>query len=674
MHSSSRQAAGASILLALAFASTAAAEAFPPITDEERALTAVPGQPNAPAVVLFRKGELHMMDLARQEVSSLLSVHERIKILTDAGKERGNVQIAHSSSLRMHGFEGRTVLPDGTVVPVPRDAKFERAASRSRRVYVTSVAFPAVQVGAILDYQYTVQWDTIFFLEPWFFQDRLPVQHSEISYEIPPGLRVTIRQSDPMRVGIKSESGKRRQDTWVRAWADHLPPVPEELYSLPFADMAAQAMVVPVGYGNRAVLERLFESWPATCKLFDEQYYQEALRKDGDAARQARDIAARLAAAPAPAGAVRPASNPAGPAAPAAGGPSPRRRQASAVYAFVRDEIATEEANYVWLPQFSTVGGVLSKRRGEPAEKALLLKAMLAALGIDSQLVWAADREGGSIDMQVANPAWFDRVLVAAQIDGQRVFLDPADRALTFGHLAPGYEGTDALLFDRKRPEAISLPEPSFGDNVRRARLELSLDAGGRATGTGTLTLLGSPAWRRTRWSGDAAGPTEGWQRWLRERFPGCDVNDVKVSESLDEPRVEVSWGLSQHPEEALGDQATIATSQPLGPVRQPFPRGAKRLSAAVFDYPERSELELIVHWSAGWSPEVLPRAASHETAAGAVVTSVDVDAAQRTLRFRRRFDNVHRKAATAEQFGLVQALFDEAQKSDAQTLVLSHR
>src|ERR1700740_1186060 len=92
--------AAATSALALAFAAAASAEAFPPITDEERALTAVPGQPNAPAAVLFRKGELHMMDLSRQEVSSTLEVRVRLKILTAAGKERGTVQIAHSGSRR----------------------------------------------------------------------------------------------------------------------------------------------------------------------------------------------------------------------------------------------------------------------------------------------------------------------------------------------------------------------------------------------------------------------------------------------------------------------------------------------------------------------------------------------------------------------------------------------
>jgi Domain of Unknown Function with PDB structure (DUF3857)/Transglutaminase-like superfamily len=649
--------AAAPFAFALAAATTAAATAFPPITDQERALTAMPDQPAAPAVVLFHNGELRMMDPSRQEVSSQLVVRVRLKILTEAGKERGNVQIAHSGALRLQDFEGRTVLPDGTVVPVPRDATFRRTTSRARRFYVTSVAFPSVQVGAILDYQYSVRWDSIFFLDPWFFQDRVPVLHSEIAYEIPKNLQVSVWQSDPMHAGIKSETAKSAGGTRVRAWADRLPPVPEEIDSLPFADMAAQLMMVPTAYVTSYALERLFESWPATCKVFEDGYDQ-ARRKDGNASRQAREIAARAAAA----------------AASPAPGPSLQRRQAAAIYDYVRDEIATEDANRVWLPQYSTAGAVLDRRRGEPAEKAVLLQAMLAAVHVDSRLVWAADRENGAIDMRVANPAWFDRVLVAAQIDGQRVFLDPADRALGFGRLEPGYEGTRALVFDGKKPESIVLPDPPFAENLRRARLELTLDSGGRATGTGTLTLLGQSAWRRSRWTGDAATAAEAWERWLREQFQGFDVGGVTVAEALDEARVEVAWTLSQHPEEALGDQATLVASRPLGPVRQLFPPGAKRLSAVAFDFGERSEVDLVLHWAAGWQPEVLPRAWKHDTAAGAVETSIAVDGAGRTLVYRRRFDNAHRQAATAEQFRMVQELFEEAQKNDAQPLVLSRR
>ena len=673
---------GVSLALVLTFAAAAAAEGFPPVTAEERSLAAVPGEPNAPAVVISRDGAFRMMGARGNEASSLLAVRVRLKILTEAGKEHGDVKIGHSSWVRLQGFEGRTTLPDGTVVPLPKEAAFKRTASRSRRLYVTSVAFPAVQVGAILDYKYELRWDSPLLLEPWIFQDRLPVLHSEIVYEVPSALQATAWSSDPMRVGIKSETARTATGTRVRAWADQLPAVPDEADGLPLRDMAARHILLPARFSSGPTLERLFDSWPAACHFFFWSY-ETARHRNGAAERQARALAARAAA---PASAARPAATPAvlktassaagaagAPATEAAPQPSLQRRQALAIFELVRDEVATVEGGHVGLSEYSNVDSVLDSRRGLPAEKALLLQAMLAAVGIESRLVWAADREGGLIDPRLPNPAWFDRVLVAADVDGRRVFLDPCDRALAFGHLDPAYEGTSAVLYDDKKPENIVLPESPFSDNLRRAKLDLELDAGGRASGRGTLTLLGHPAFRRTRWQGDAASTTEAWSKWLRERFPGFDVAEVTASESLDPPRVEVSWKLSQHPEEALGDQATLVASRPLGPVRQRFPQGLKRRTPVALDFPEREEVELTLHWAAGWQPEVVPRAMDYQIAAGAVVAKVEVDAAKGTLVYRRRFDILHRKATTPEQFAQVQALFEEAQKSDAQPLVLAH-
>ena len=98
-----------------------------------------------------------------------------MKILTEEGKELfGDVEIYHSKAHRLRDFAGRTVLPDGRVVPVGGDATFREALSRSRRQFVTKVAFPAVEVGAILDYRYTLVWDSFFNLDAWHFADVVP--------------------------------------------------------------------------------------------------------------------------------------------------------------------------------------------------------------------------------------------------------------------------------------------------------------------------------------------------------------------------------------------------------------------------------------------------------------------------------------------------------------------
>ncbi|HEV7516425.1 MAG TPA: DUF3857 domain-containing protein, partial [Thermoanaerobaculia bacterium] len=255
------------VFLALGLPGAARGADFPPVTEAERALQAVPGAPNAPAVVLFHNGEFQMLDLASHEVSSRLSVERRVKILTAEGKSQGEIEIEHSDDVRLSGFAGRTVLPDGTVVPVPANARFERRLSKNRSLYVTAVAFPAVQVGAILDYRYDLHFDSIFYLEPWYFASRLPVLHSEITYLIPASLGVQTWGRDPYSVGVKSERTNTIRGTRLKTWADRVPPVSREPFGFPFEDLAAQVTVIPTAFSTGGFPRRLLESWTTASEL-----------------------------------------------------------------------------------------------------------------------------------------------------------------------------------------------------------------------------------------------------------------------------------------------------------------------------------------------------------------------------------------------------------------------
>lgn len=618
---------------------------FPPITDKERSLNAVAGEPNAPAVVLFKKSEFLMMGYGRQgQVSSSLLVQARTKILTEEGKSRGEVSVAHSGFVRLQGFQGRTVLPDGRVLPLPADAKFERKTSTRQKRSVTSVAFPGVEVGAILDYQYELRFDSPYYLEPWYFSDELPVLSSEVTFKIPAELQVKAWSSDPFKVGLQTETRKTSMGTEARVWAENLPSVPDEPFGLPFADLATQMMLLPAVYSDGYVHQPLLESWESVCKLFDEEY-QKAQRKEGDAVKKARAIAG-------PAGGAR--------------------QRAEAIYRFVRDEIATEGFEGVGLDEGSSVGRTLADKKGDYAEKALLLRTMLEAVQIQARLVWAADRWRGQIDPQLANPAWFDRVLVAAEIDGQRVFLDPSDRSLAFGQIQYAYEGTPAVIHDRKKPETIVLPEIPFDQNGRRAVIDLALDEAGALAGTGELVLTGHHAWERIDWQDDDARTAEAWKKWLDEEYEGFAVSDVKFEERPDERTVRLTWKLAQREEDVLGDEASLVPSRPLGPLAQPLVQaGDKRRSPVLFAYADRDEVELRLRWPEGWKVDTLPGLTRQEKPVGTFVVELEENAAERTLVYRRRFDLRNRRLKNAQEYEAVRALYAAVEKSDAQSVAL---
>jgi hypothetical protein len=631
------------LLAAHAVAAEDAPAAFPPVTDEERALTSVPGQPNAPAVVLVKKGEFVMEGHGRfvGSVASHLRVWERVKILTEGGKSNGELAVLHGSSLRLQNFSGRTVLPDGRVLPVPADATFLRRTSKSSKTFVTAVAFPAVQVGAILDYQYEVTFDSPFVLQPWYLSEELPVRHAEIVFKMTQGWTYKAWSRAPLGVKLEQERRETRDGFELRAWAEDLPPVLEAPYGPPYADLATQILLLPETFSNRGEPITLMGSWAGTTRLVNLDYNLVRGRDWGITVR-ARKVA---------------------------GDGSPRKKT-EALYRFVRDEIQTQPGEGVLVDPYAALQDVLAKRRGTAVEKALLLQLMLLEAGGKAYLVWAADRDRGTVDFTLPNPSWFDTVLVIVEIDSKRILLDPSSPGLGFGQLRAGYEGTQALIFDTV--QQITLSETPFDRNLRRAEIDLSLGDDGRLTGRGTLTLTGIRAVERLRWKEDEAQTLQAWKSWLEERYADFRISDLRAVESPDERKVTVAWSMAQREEEALGDEATLVPSAPLGPAHQPFLETERRLDV-IFDSASRDEVELRLRWPAAWSLEGRPLPVKRAAPCGELTTSVELDAGQRTLVYRRRLDITRRKLS-ATDYEAVRGLFAEAAQNDAQKLTLVRR
>ncbi|HSF41319.1 MAG TPA: DUF3857 domain-containing protein [Thermoanaerobaculia bacterium] len=639
----------ASACLCLAFLPLAARAAdFPAVTDAERALTSVPGEPNAPAVVLFKRGEFLMAGYGVQNnsLSSHLKIQARVKILTEEGKSNGEIEIGHSDFTRLRNFSARTVLPDGRVIPVPADAQFARKTSRSRKTFTTAVAFPAVEVGAILDYQYDLVFDSIYYLEPWYFSEGIPVRHSEVVFKTPLEIRGQAWSRTPSQTKIQTESKRTSLGYELRAWAENLPSVPDDLYGPPFNDLATQMLLLPSAWIDAVVHEPLLESWPKTCEVLG-GYYDKVRRRDSGVAAKARQVA----------------------------GTGTPRQKAEALYRFVRDEIEPGPYIGVVVDPEESLSDMLSERRADSAEKALLLQALLKAVQIDSRLVWAADRDRGAIDTQLPNPNWFDTVLVRVDLDGRQVFLDPTDRSLGFGFLKPGYEGTPALLHDSKKPEGVVLPETPFDQNVQRAEIDLALDASGRLSGKGTLTLTGHRAWQKIDWQEDEAKTLTAWKDWLAERYKSFQLSDVLFTESPDERKVTVTWAMAEREEEVLGDEATVWPSAPLGPTAQPFVQpSSSRRTAVMFDFPDREEVVLRLRWPEGWKIEAFPRTIEVAKSVGALSSSAEVQEAERSLVYRRRVDLTKKTLVSPQEYDSVRALYAEVEKTDAQALLLVRR
>ena len=98
-------------VVSLCLISPVHAEDWLPISAEDLKMTGVPQAPAAPAIYLYRQVD-------RDDNGPMETIYERIKILTDEGREFANIEIPYDKNIGegVHGIRARVINPDGSTV------------------------------------------------------------------------------------------------------------------------------------------------------------------------------------------------------------------------------------------------------------------------------------------------------------------------------------------------------------------------------------------------------------------------------------------------------------------------------------------------------------------------------------------------------------------------------
>src|ERR1035438_1835662 len=134
------------LLLAFSIPTFAFAQ-FQPPTGEELKMTADPKTPGAAAVYLYRE------ETADDNIH-FHSYVERIKVLTEKGKELATVRIPYEhGQFKVTGIKGRTIHADGTIIPLTaKPSDLVDVKSGTYQVNTMVFTLPSVEVGSILEY------------------------------------------------------------------------------------------------------------------------------------------------------------------------------------------------------------------------------------------------------------------------------------------------------------------------------------------------------------------------------------------------------------------------------------------------------------------------------------------------------------------------------------------
>jgi hypothetical protein len=151
----------AALVLASWFAPAFAHAQFQDPTPDELKMTSDPKAPDAAAVYLFRERDV-------DDVKSFRTIYERIKVLTEKGKDLATIRIPYEKGMvKLADIKGRTIHSDGTIIPLAaKPDDLVEVKTKGYQENLTVFTLPSVEVGSILEYRYEIRYEGYRFPPP----------------------------------------------------------------------------------------------------------------------------------------------------------------------------------------------------------------------------------------------------------------------------------------------------------------------------------------------------------------------------------------------------------------------------------------------------------------------------------------------------------------------------
>lgn len=490
---------------------------WPPISPDDLKMTDLKEQPGASAVILDRE-EID------DDMNNVHSVYERIKILTDSGREYANVELPYSRrGFTVAGISGQTVHADGTAIPFT-GKPFDKTVVKSGgiKINVKSFTLPDVQVGSIIDYRYSLRYEDHMLLPPtWevqteLFQRRayfkfIPFQNHGSMYIVLPHGQISngLAWTPFLTEGPQPEQHQLPTQTFatvhdVAYWVDltrtNIPALIEEPYMPP-----PNIMKMRVYFYYQQNL-KMDDYWKSEGKFWNKDVEEFVGRKHG-----IDEALTKI---------ILPSDTP--------------EQKVHKIYTFVgslenEDYLPrrTEQENKTLeIKEVKGADDVLENRSGDHDQLNRLFVAMVRAAGIPASLILVPNRERDIFIKQYLSTSQFDAEIAIVQLDGKDVFLDPGTKYCPYGILDWRYTGVDGLRQSPKGAEAGTTPSPTYSQTIRTRLARLTLDEHGTASGTVALVFKGAAGMHLRQLGGKT--DAEGRKKLLEDGLKDDDGREIE--------------------------------------------------------------------------------------------------------------------------------------------------
>lgn len=498
--------------LVLPLVCSAQQNSWVPLTDQEKAIKEVPGNPGADAIQLY----YYQLINENSDNNNAEWDYTRIKVLTEKGKQYADIHIALGDGFHLRDLKARTIHPDGSIVDFTGKV-FDAVTVKGNGVneHTASFTFPDVTVGSIIEYRYKIDYPAnVVFLHVWDLQHELYTLEEKFkiiayvgglqnvegmtgisaSYNLPPGVKLQ-KKLDGYELEVKDMPPFQGEP--------FMPPAQPYRYRVTFR-YGNQSMAKAEKFWNQIGLKAYedTESFIGNHKQI-RQAASEAVDGETDPEKKLRKLYARVQ----------------------------QIRNLSYERTRTQAEDKKEE-----LKTNNNVVDVLQHGYGTSKDITLLFAAMTRAAGFGATVALSTDRSE-----QIFEPTLLEEWQLAAPIvlvnsNGKQFLLDPGTRFCPFGFLRWYRTATQALLLEKAGGVMVNIPLASYtqGDLERNADVQIAED--GTLTGDVTVRYNGYGAmeWRLDALQTDEAGRNKKLEDELKGWLPNGAVVKLKDAQPWD--------------------------------------------------------------------------------------------------------------------------------------------
>lgn len=442
-------------------------DSWVPLTDQEKTIKEVPGDPGADAIQLYYADYI-------DDANQTEFFYHRIKILTEKGNKYADLEIEIPPDGSISNLKARTIHPDGSIVEFT-GKPFEKTIVKARgfKFVAKTLTLPAVTPGSIIEYKYNIDWPYILTENFWTIQHNLYTVNEHFTMKpyhgmlngFPDGFQVSAIYAH-MPQSMKPE----RKGPGFEMHAQNIPAFQSEGYMPPEDEYKPEV--------------RFFYLGPNVSTT--EKFWQDASRRWHDDVERYIGKRGEIKAA----------------AAQAIGSETDPEKQLRALYARAQQirnltferERTVQEQKKEKLKDDSNAGDVLNRGYGYRSDITRLFVAMARAAGFDASVLRVSNRKERFFDRGLLSMSQLDSEIALVKAGNKDYYLDPGTRFCPFGLLRWFYTSTVALTLEKKGGAFIVVPPATQEKAVVQRTAEMKLQSDGSLKGKIVVQYTGEDA------------------------------------------------------------------------------------------------------------------------------------------------------------------------------------